>query len=299
MLKQPVGLPEGIYFQMDNREYHLDPAISRSNIVKLLISPYDFWENSSLNPEYDILPPTSQYMPKAMKFGILSEFYLLDERRFRQTYNIAGGDYHQGRVTLEHWLYDDIVQSANTLRRDPKIKAMLSDGYPSVAIFYRDPESGLMLKIMADLMRTFGCVDLKRLKSLEISKLGWFINDHGYHIQEAMSRDAVTYAKQRLRAGTFPVKGKVDKAWLKRFIDDPDADFRFLMQRSTAPYIYRVEKMSPQILRTARNRMKLGLGRYIEAVNKYGTTKAWPGGSSECHEFQEINLPMRSFDEGE
>ena len=51
----PAGLPDvmdaGIYFGLDEGEYHAAHALSASGIKWLRISPLDFWARSSMNPE--------------------------------------------------------------------------------------------------------------------------------------------------------------------------------------------------------------------------------------------------------
>ncbi len=290
--KQPLGFSEGIYFNMSDDDYHADPALGRSGIVKILISEYDYWETSSLNPE-------KRYKSSvAMDFGKLAEFYLFEEKRFMKTYNVAGGGWSPDKRTISRTDFDNVVQSARLLRKDKATAAYFLDGYPQVSIFYKDPATGIMIKVRPDLLRTFGCVDLKRLKSIQTAPLGWAITDHGYDIQEAMCIDAVLHAKARLRAidPKFKIVGMVDKAWLKRFIDDTDSEFRFICQRSVKPYIYRILFMSSFIRTSARKKIAKGIMAYKTAIEKYGVGE-WPAGNAQATEFQEVNLPMRSFDE--
>ncbi len=290
--KQPDGVGEGIYFDMDDDTYHKDPALGRSGIVDILVSDYDYWEKGPLNPDRRFRSTP------AMEFGKLAEFYLFEPKRFMKTYNVAGGGWTPDKRTISRTDFDNVVQSARMLLKDPATKAMVSDGYPQVSFFHRDPSTGIMLKSRPDWLRPFGGVDLKRLKDLRIGPLGWAINDHGYDIQEVMCIDALLHAKERLRAidPKFKINGPVDKAWLKRLIDDPDSEFRFIIQRSVKPYIYRIEFMSMYIRARARKKVAAGVMKYKTAIEKFGAAE-WPAGDAIAHEFQEVNLPMRSFDD--
>jgi hypothetical protein len=50
--KPKLVLPEpGVYFGMDEAEYHAIPALSNSGIKWLLVSPMDFWARSWMNPD--------------------------------------------------------------------------------------------------------------------------------------------------------------------------------------------------------------------------------------------------------
>ena len=44
-------LPDGIYFNLDERVYHALPRLSASGINNLLVSPATFWNESWLNPD--------------------------------------------------------------------------------------------------------------------------------------------------------------------------------------------------------------------------------------------------------
>ena len=70
----------GIYFGLDEAEYHADPALSSSGIRNILISPLDYWAASSMNPAYeDIKTP-------AMQNGTAFHRRLLEPERFSSIY---------------------------------------------------------------------------------------------------------------------------------------------------------------------------------------------------------------------
>lgn len=287
--KQPFGFQPGIYFGMSNEDYHNDPALSRTGIKDILISERDFWENSNLNPNR-VFKETD-----AMRFGTLSEMYLLEKERFLNTYNIAGGGWRQDRKTLARVEFDNIVQSAEILLGDPQMFSYFQHGYPQVSIFYRDPATGIMLRIRLDYMRTFGGIDLKRVRDITNSRLGWFCVEHGYDLQEVMYRTGIAHAKEELRAGRMKVYGEHDKIWLRSFSEDPDNEFRFVFQRSIKPYIYRVKYFDKEIRSNAKALVEEGIQKYKTAIEKYGT-KEWPAGSAIAEEFSIYHFPRRTFD---
>lgn len=43
----------GIYFGLEESEYHADPSLSSSGIRKLLVSPLTYWASSHMNPDYE------------------------------------------------------------------------------------------------------------------------------------------------------------------------------------------------------------------------------------------------------
>jgi hypothetical protein len=289
--KQPEGFAPGIYFDMSDDAYHNDPALSHSGITNILISEYDYWFESCLNPNKE----TFKASP-AMRFGKLAEMFLLEEKRFLKTYNVAGGGWDPAKKeTVTTNEFNDIKLSAQLLRKDPIIRQYFTDGYAQVSIIYIHPETGMRMRIRPDWLRTFGCIDLKRLRSIQTSKIGWDIVSYGYDLQEQMYIEGIRLAKEQLRAGTMKAYGPHDKEWLKRFMDDPDNEFRFIFQRSTKPFIFRVDYFEPEIRAMAKSLVDEGIQKYKIAIEKWGT-KEWPAGSGEAKEFSIYHLPRRSFD---
>lgn len=287
--KQPQGLLEGIYFGLSDEQYHADSALSHSGITNILVSEYDYWENSSLNPEKRFKETD------AMKFGKLAEMFLLEEEKFMASYNVAGGGWSQDKKTISRTDFDNVVQSAKLLRADPATAALFVKGYPQVSIFYRDEATGIMMRIRPDYMRTFGCIDLKRLRDIRNSRLGWDCVEYGYDLQEQMYIEGMVYAKKQLRAGKMKAFGKHDPAWLKAFAEDPQTDFRFIFQRSVKPYIYVIKYFDAEIRANAKALVEEGIHKYARAIEKYGPGE-WPAGNAQAEEFSIYHFPRRIFD---
>lgn len=70
----------GIYFGLDEADYHSDPALSASGIKKLLISPLDYWISSPNNPDY------VDEKTDAMVNGTAFHRRLLEPERFAAMY---------------------------------------------------------------------------------------------------------------------------------------------------------------------------------------------------------------------
>lgn len=79
-MNEPIRHAPGIYFGLDERLYHSDPALSSSGIRNLLISPLDYWVASPLNPAY-----VDQKTP-AMEAGTAFHRRLLEPERFAELY---------------------------------------------------------------------------------------------------------------------------------------------------------------------------------------------------------------------
>lgn len=286
----PTGFMPGIYFNLSNDEYHKDKALSHSGINKILVSLPDYWVNSPLNPDRKFKKGD------AMKFGEWCHTLLLEPERFYKTYNFAGSkNYLPGKETLTSVDYKLVKENVEALTKDPKTAAYFKGGYPEVSIFVRDPMTGVMLRIRVDYLRTFGSVDLKRLRTITNNQLGWLIADHGYDLQDYLYRFVIAEAKRQLRAGKIKAYGNYDPAWLKAFMDDEDTMFVFFVQRSEPPFVYRILTFDAEIQANARARVEDGIRKYQKAIESYGE-KNWPLGSPVPEEFSIYHLPRRIFD---
>ena len=76
----PATLPPGIYFGMDESQYHAIPALSSSGIRDMLISPLDYWTSSVFNPD------RKEHETKAMADGTAFHRRLLEPERFAAFY---------------------------------------------------------------------------------------------------------------------------------------------------------------------------------------------------------------------
>lgn len=298
--KQPDGLAPGIYFNLSNERYHQDKALSHSGITNILESDRDYYESSPLNPNREFK------QTDAMKFGERCHLMLLEEKKFFQTYNVAGGGWSKDKITISSTDFKLIKESSQILRGDPETNEYFKHGYPEVSLFWIDPATGIRLRARVDYLRTFGCIDLKRLRSIRKSRLKYDIKEYGYDLQEHVYRDGVRQVKQLLRAGKIKawdaadpakmVEWQENPAWLKGFMDDQDSMFIFLAQRSVRPFIYRVWYFDEHIRENAKMFCEQGIRKYKYAIEKYGE-KDWPYGSAKAEKFSIDDVAYRNLDD--
>lgn len=289
--KQPVGMKPGIYFNMPIEAYHNDPALSHSGMVKLLLSPLDYWISGPLNPNRETwrLPERGSGKWK----GDLSHTLLLERERFWRTYKVYG---MSGKGDFK-WLtpdeYREIKSAVDEIRNIPAASAYFEHGYPEVSIFWRCKATGLMCRIRVDYLRTFGGIDYKKARSLINNQLGWQIRDFGYHLQEKLYIEGITEIKQLLREGKAVIEGNVDKAWLKEFMRDEQVDFCFFFQRSEPPHIFRIVSFDREIKDDAQIGIDEAKNIYKSYIEKHGPYR-WPAGVPQPEEFSIFHLPKRS-----
>lgn len=75
------GMPDGIYFDMAEEEYHAIPRLSASGIQNMMISPATFWAKSWLNPDQDDAEETA-----AQEIGKAYHCARLEPERFFSCY---------------------------------------------------------------------------------------------------------------------------------------------------------------------------------------------------------------------
>ena len=292
---QPIGIAEGIYFGLDDEAYHNDPALSHSGMTKLLVSWPDFWVNSCLNPERKKNKPT-----EAMEFGKQSGMLLTQPKVFHQTYNTHGRTTPTAKGSwLSSVTWQRLNESVDAIT-DVEIGAQhFKDGYAEVAVFWRDP-SGMMLRVKFDFLRTFGVIDVKRIKALDDWTIGNAIRDQGLDIQNFLYLEGMKAARRMLidmgavKRAEFAIKNNVDPTWLEEFATDQDVMFRFLFQRSTPPFIWDFVELEDDAVIEGANAMFEAMKRYKEGIEMYGTAKP-PMGRERVRKLGSFVIPRRRY----
>jgi len=292
---QPKGLPEGIYFGLDDTQYHEDPALSHSGMTKLLISWPDYWVSSSLNPHRKKFESTP-----AMDFGKQSGMLLTQPKVFHQMYNTHG---RSNPTSKGNWLssvqWQRLVESVDAIIDVPIGAQHFQDGYAEVAVFWRDPSTGIMLRAKFDFLRTFGIIDVKRIKAMDDWTIGNAVRDQGLDIQNYLYIEALKAARrmlieQWLKAVHFHNGTTVDTQWLKELAEETDAMFRFLFQRSTPPFIWDFVELEDDVVLEGANAVAEAITRYKNGIETYGVAKP-PMGRNELRKIGQFVIPRRRY----
>lgn len=294
---QPIGLPEGIHFHIEDEDYHNDPALSHSGMTQILVSWQDYWMRSCLNPNRDEFKPTD-----AMKFGSRSEMYLLDRKRFDENYNTVRNYNAKGKgICLSTIEMARIVDSINCVLEVDVAREHFIHGYAQVTIVWRDPETGIMLRVKIDFLRVFGAIDCKRIKGIDNWTIGRAVKDQGLDIQHYLYLEGIKAGRKWLRAmsatqlSAFSLAQQIPLDWLTAFMGDEDLLFRFFLQRSTPPYIWQFRELDPEVVREGENATRKAILRYKQSIDIYGVRKP-PMGSSEILTVSPFHVPRRDYD---
>lgn len=196
----------GCYKDLSNEDYHADKDyISRSSIMDYLRSPFTYWAKH-LNPDRPKKDATPQMiLGSAFHKFILENETFLDEYCFAPeavTLKYSGREAYDeykkqlaecessNKIVLTNDMGNVLIDMREKLKQNKK-SMQLIDGRIENSFFWRDAESGLLLKSRPDILHDSICVDLKTTSDASPRAFQNEMVKYGYHIQFAMIRDAV------------------------------------------------------------------------------------------------------------
>lgn len=264
------GKKAGIYYDLSNEEYHNDPAVSNSDIKKILKSPLEYWTHSWMNknrPKRNITPAMTlgsalhcfilerdkffdEYVVLPNKLEIDSEFYDIESKRndFDQNYQLPKTKtaktfrYTGSKQVIKQDDFCKIKDMSEYLGQLPIVNKIFTNGNAEVSVFWEDEETGLMCKCRPDYLTKSYIADYKSILSIDQIKSNIYSGD--YHIQHA-----------------FYVEGIKKAAGCDHF------DFFFVFQQKDSPYL--VKNIQLAYDETGENISPVNLGQdlFRQALN--------------------------------
>jgi hypothetical protein len=256
----------GQYDGIPDSEYHADKgSLSSSGARKLLppSTPFQFkWERDHPRTE------TKDYfdLGHAAHTLVLGEGAEIVELEFDAWTTKASKEardkvWAEGKTPLLSKDFRKVHEMAAAIKQHPLAEALFSSGVAERSLYYRDVETGVMLRARPDWLPTRGrgrliITDYKTAASADPSKFGKSAGDFGYHQQDAWYRDAA----------------------IALGLDD-DPAFVFVVQQKEAPY-------TVSIVELGRDAVNLGRRLNRAAIDLYAKCEAnnhWPGWGDEPH----------------
>lgn len=204
---------EGIYTNLSSEEYHCDKSsFSRSSIMDFMKTPYFYWAKH-LNPNK---PPKED--TTAIALGKAFHDFVLEPLEFGRKYtlepekvllkDVGREKYEAYKAKMkELGLMQQIILSQDemtklfnmrfSLQNISQAVELLSNGEIEKSFFWRDKQSGLMLKSRPDILHKNMYVDLKTCNDASPVAYQREMVLYGYHIQGAMLRDAIRHFENR------------------------------------------------------------------------------------------------------
>lgn len=270
------GLQPGIYFNLNAKTYHDDPAISRTNIVAADDTPFTYWEQSWMNPnrkDWAAASKKQKTTSEEMDYGEAFHCQLFEPERFEKQYFVFPTEqWDHGRIMISKEDHDTIVESIKVLRDGRDSNLFLSGGVPEVTIVF--DYLGMRFRVRIDYLTPVAIVDFKTTYTLFIPHLQKAFRQYGYDVQLYLYKLAVRRFKEQFLNGEAHVYGKVNEKWFEKFLYSTIDEMTFIFQRKTAPYPF--EPLLPED-DTEQSGMDKSM-RAIEVIRKnfkeYGT-KPW------------------------
>jgi hypothetical protein len=287
-LEAPMTAHEdGIWFGLQEDEYHNDLALGSSDMKKLAFSPPDYWFGSPMNPARK-----PQEQTDALKFGKAMHLFVLEgPALFKAAYapteypgNIKAGIKErkqiaeEGKEPLKADEWERVQLAGTMIRSNPHIGRAFRGGEPEVSIFWTSP-AGIRKKCRIDYLKPKATVDLK---SIRVSRNIPFpeacrraIAEFRYDLQAEHYREGRVAARQLFADGA--VTGDHDRGLLAAAMAEPDVPFVFVFYKAEgAPLTYgTVISPGSPILEGARIALDRADANYLEFMGKFGADLPW------------------------
>lgn len=197
----------GIYQNLNNEEYHADKnSISRSALMDFKESPRRYWANH-LNPDRPQKEPTdamilgSAFHTAMLEPLLFREKYVYEpEKILLKTHGREAYDYYkqrmaalesESRIILSLSQQETLRGMERALNDRSAAIDLIEGGIYEQSYFWKDPETGLMLKARPDILHQQIIVDLKTCADASPKAFQRAMVAGGYHYQGAMIQDAV------------------------------------------------------------------------------------------------------------
>lgn len=268
--KQLEGFGPSIHFGIDDKTYHADPALSYSGMKMLLESPVEYWLASAMNPH------RTEFETDAMKAGKEFHTLLLEPDEFNKRYYITPVEpINQNKRMIRLTDYNEMKEAIRVLREMENFDLLLSGGYPEVAIFWRDPATGVMCRSKHDYFTPFYSSDYKTTDTLFDPYLRGKITRYGYNIQSVVYTESRMQIRQALLKDEAVIYGDVDPEFLRAFIKNDYDSFVFIWQKKKAPFAAQINPLSSHYLDKGERMARKAINTFVAYINKYGTDR-WP-----------------------
>jgi hypothetical protein len=291
----PTPREPGIWFGLDEQEYHDDPSLGSSDEHKLSTNPSDYWFGSHMNPNR----PADTSTPAQERGKAVHALVLYGEAEFDRRY-IRGPDHHDGmspaekgaltkaanakaaqlgKVALPAVTYDNVAIASAMMAKNPKLANALVGGLNEVSVFWRDPTNKLPKKARIDCLKPRGVGDLKSLANKYgkafpracLDSVRWDRRD----IQAKHYLDARAMVPQLVADGC--VHGDHDAALLKAVCASKQWAWQWVWWQAEGAPITFSKILSPAnpVLEVSAATIAKADDNYIEYMQKFGPHEMW------------------------
>jgi PDDEXK-like domain of unknown function (DUF3799) len=284
------AMKRGVYFDLDEDEYHADPALGSTDLRRLLASGPDYWWGSPLNPNAPERKSTpAQEFGRALHKLVLEGKQAFSVRYVRRPDDLARLDAKakaqlcpNGETVIDGDAFDRIKISGELIAKNPDLAAAFEGGVPEVSVFWEqtlDDGSVVRCKARFDYLKIRGVGDLKSIR-----------NYMGRPFAEACTRSIVEYRYDVQAAHYLEGRGELrrlveqglvfgdhDATWLKRAADSPSFAFQWVFFQAEGAPITWSRSLSPgnPILDIAERDRQKALLIYRDFKRSFSDGEMW------------------------
>lgn len=257
----------GVY-DMPEDEYHAHPALSSSGARRLLppscpaLFQHEREAGAGHKREFDF-----GHAAHMVVLGAGPELHVVDAANYQTKAAREDRDaaYSRGEIPLLAAEFDTVQAMAAALRRHPRAAEVLTPGGAAEqSLFWTDRETGVPCRARLDYL-THRIVDYKTTTNVSPGHISKAVDSWGYHCQ-----------------ADFYLSGAIELDLVA-----PDAEFLFVFQAKTAPYLVTVVELDDVALKIGHERNQVAR----EIFRECSETGVWPSYSDEI---EVISLPAYS-----
>ena len=287
-------LPDGIYFELDEERYHLDPALGSSDIRKLLDNPCDYWYESPMNPKR----PKDNDTPARKRGRAMHKLVLEGADEFHERY-LRGPDHPEdatpaekaavtkavnakaaitGHDVLPADIFDRIVIAGAMISKNPKLAGAFTGGEPEVSVFWT--RDGVRRKARFDYLKPRGIGDLKSISNtMDIAfpaACRRNIAQYRYEIQAAHYLEARGVIADFFKGGHFTAARSIYE-FLGKCATERQFAFQFVFFQSDRSPITWSCVLSPRnpIVEIAAREIEQAVENYRKFMDHFGPNEMW------------------------
>jgi hypothetical protein len=302
---QPITIPDGIYIDLPEEDYHNATALGSSDIRKLAVNPEDFWFESKMNPLWE---PDEQDEKEALVVGAATHVMVLYGRsEFERRYGPCDFPGNRklgieerkrvreaGKIPLKRQHWDRIELAGGIFRGNRYLKEAFSGGVATeISVFWT--VDGLQKKCRIDYLKQRATVDLKTIANkhegmsfkgacrLSIAAYNYPVQaEHYREGREQMFRlakaDDIYVGRGRVRTSEIPddeFQGQIGKILLAA----RSKDFAFVIvfvQKTRAPLTWATKlSRGNGVLDVARKMIERAEENYRRYMESCGPDVPW------------------------
>ncbi len=302
----------GVYFDLDEKKYHADPALGSTDIRLLRNAPYDWYWHRIHNQHVtrhgddddegswisfdDMSDDDRQVIRKndgrevgtAIHLFVLAGRSEFERRYMRRPVHVKKINDDRARMIapdgekiLHPEDYDRAVIASAAILASPKISGAFRGGFPEVSVFWIGEFEGRRIPFKArfDFLKPAATVDLKSIRNSQerpfVDACLHRIADKRYDIQAEHYCEGRRQMRALVSAGE--VHGCPDHGLLGRIAEPEQTVFAFVFFQTNGAPLTLARKISPAnpMLVTARDDIDAALAQYVTIAERFGFDTPW------------------------